>query len=68
MKLNPIKVDLKTLILFQKEYEETFGKNFDVESHLENQIMQDYFKAGLWTMRTSKRKYKIENIFKICNN
>jgi hypothetical protein len=61
MKLNPIKVDLKTLILFQKEYEETFGKNFDVESHLENQII----KAGLWTMRTSKRKYKIENIFKI---
>ena len=56
MKLKPLKVDVKAVIAFQREYEEKWGKDFDIISHLENAIIVN--------KNISKRKYKINKIFK----
>lgn len=58
MKLKPLKVNLKSLLAFQKEYEEKWSKDFDAVSYLENSIIKDKT-----YVKISKRIKKINNIF-----
>lgn len=58
MKLKPLKVSLKSILSFQKEYEDLYGKDFDIVSYLENSIIKDKT-----YVKISKRIKKINNIF-----
>jgi len=58
MKPKPLKVNLKSILSFQKEYEDLYGKDYDPVAHIESILKTDktYVKIG-------KRIIKINNIF-----